>query len=137
MCIQALDNLKKETKDLPGAPLDEDMLKWFLRDRDFDVAEAASKLRKATKWREKMRPDALSEDDVYVQLSTGKGYVHTHLDKLGRPVLVVRVARHFAGPLPLSVINHVEDAVISFPSRSMSSQVPPATCIGGSNGIDY
>ena len=94
---QALSRLTERSKDLPGAPLDEDMLKWFLRDRDFDIDEAVDKLRKATKWREKVRPDALSEDDVFQQISLGKGYIHESLDRFGRPVLVVRVAKHFAG----------------------------------------
>ena len=45
----------------------------------------------------KVQPEALSEDDVFHQISTGKGYMHTHLDNFGRPVLVVKVAKHFAG----------------------------------------
>ena len=45
----------------------------------------------------KVQPEALSEDDVFHQISTGKGYMHTSLDNFGRPVLVVKVAKHFAG----------------------------------------
>lgn len=73
------------------------MLKWFLRDRSLKVDEAVEKLRKVTAWRQQVRPDALSEDDVFHQISTGKGYIHDHLDLAGRPVVVVRVAKHFPG----------------------------------------
>jgi hypothetical protein len=75
------------------------MLKWFLRDRSMDVEEAVGKLRKVTAWRQRVRPDALSEDDVVHQLATGKGYLHDHLDVAGRPVVVVKVAKHFSGDL--------------------------------------
>ena len=73
------------------------MLKWFLRDRSLNVDEAVEKLRKATAWRQQVRPDALSEDDVFHSISTGKGYLHDKLDIAGRPVVVVRVAKHFPG----------------------------------------
>ena len=66
------------------------MLKWFLRDRSLDVDEAVEKLREVTAWRQQTRPDALSEDDVFHQISTGKGYLHDQLDIAGRPVVVVR-----------------------------------------------
>ena len=55
------------------------------------------KLQKMTAWRRKFRPDVLSEEDVLLQLSSGKGYLHDHLDAAGRPVMVVRVAKHFPG----------------------------------------
>lgn len=95
--LQALEQLKQRTKNFPGGQPEEDMLRWFLRDRGLNVEEATEKLRKTTAWRQRVRPDALSEDDVVHQLSTGKGYMHDHLDVAGRPVLVVRVAKHFPG----------------------------------------
>lgn len=100
--LQALERLKEQTQNFPGGQPDEDMLRWFLRDRSLDVEEAVEKLRKVTAWRQQVRPDALSEDDVFHQISTGRGYLHDHLDLAGRPVVAVRVAKHFSG-IPLDV----------------------------------
>lgn len=95
--LKALERLKERTQSFKGGQPDEEMLKWFLRDRSLDVDEAVDKLRKVTAWRRQARPDALSEDDVFHQISTGKGYMHDQLDLAGRPVVVVRVAKHFPG----------------------------------------
>ena len=92
-----MEQLKQRTAGFPGGQPDEEMLKWFLRDRALDVDEAIEKLRKATAWRQQVQPDALSEDDVFHSISTGKGYLHDKLDIAGRPVVVVRVAKHFPG----------------------------------------
>lgn len=73
------------------------MLKWFLRDRNMDVEETVEKLKKVAAWRDRVRPDALSEDDVVHQLAMGKGFLHEHCDVTGRPVIVVKVAKHFPG----------------------------------------
>lgn len=95
--MQALEALKQRTQSFPGGQPDEELLTWFLRDRSLDVEEAVEKLRKVTAWRQQVRPDALSEDDVIRQISAGKGYMHDHLDIAGRPVVAVRVAKHFPG----------------------------------------
>ena len=41
--------------------------------------------------------DTLSLTDVANEMATGKAYVHTHPDVAGRPVVVIRAARHVIG----------------------------------------
>jgi hypothetical protein len=39
--------------------------------------------------------------DVATEAATGKAFLHTHLDSSGRPVIIVRAARHLTGAAPL------------------------------------
>jgi len=48
-----LEELKGRSRSFPGGQPDEEMLKWFLRDRGMDVEEAVGKLKKVTAWRAK------------------------------------------------------------------------------------
>ncbi|KAJ4789468.1 Sec14p-like phosphatidylinositol transfer family protein [Rhynchospora pubera] len=73
---------------------DEEMILWFLKDRKFSVDEAVYKLSKAIKWRQDFGVSGLSEELVKELYQTRKAYVHDHLDKFGRPVLVVVGSKH-------------------------------------------
>lgn len=48
---QALYQLQQRLRNSPYGQPDQDTLKWFLRDRKFDVAEAESKLTRMLAWR--------------------------------------------------------------------------------------
>ena len=47
------------------------------------------------------RSDDLQTTDIAKEAATGKAYIHTHLDVLDRPVLVVRASKHVLGASPL------------------------------------
>ncbi|CAL5372685.1 unnamed protein product [Camellia sinensis] len=74
---------------------DEDMIRWFLKDRKFSVEDTVSKLAKAIKWRQEFGVSELSEESVRSVAETGKGFVHDFLDVHGRPVLIVVASKHF------------------------------------------
>lgn len=73
----------------------------FLRDRKFDVDETISKLTKYLAWRSKVRPHLLSPSDISREASTGKAFLHSRRDSLGRPAVVIRCAKHVIGEFPL------------------------------------
>ena len=73
----------------------------FLRDRKFDVDETISKLSKYLSWRSRVRPHLLSPADVSAEAATGKAFLHSRRDALGRPAVVIRCARHVTGEFPL------------------------------------
>ncbi len=52
---QALYQLQQRLRTSPYGLPDQDTLKWFLRDRKFDVAEAESKLTRMLAWRTQNR----------------------------------------------------------------------------------
>ncbi|EFJ41850.1 hypothetical protein VOLCADRAFT_67793, partial [Volvox carteri f. nagariensis] len=74
---------------------DEATLKWYLRDRYFDVDEAEQKLRSMLKWRQSFQPQSTTAQMVAAELASGKAYVHNYTDKYGRPAIVIRTRRHF------------------------------------------
>ncbi len=82
-----------------GVP-DSETVRWFLRDRDFDVEETVSKLKKFMTWRSRFRPQDLTLSDVAEEAATGKAYLHKHFDVHGRPVIVVRARLHITGEIP-------------------------------------
>lgn len=81
----------------PFGPPDLETVQWFLRDRNFDVEETVSKLKKYSAWRAECRPQQLSKLDVAVEAATGKAYLHEHTDVYGRPVIVIRARLHVTG----------------------------------------
>eukprot|EP00930_Biecheleria_cincta_P070958 TRINITY_DN58518_c0_g1_i1.p1 TRINITY_DN58518_c0_g1~~TRINITY_DN58518_c0_g1_i1.p1 ORF type:complete len:652 (-),score=95.60 TRINITY_DN58518_c0_g1_i1:215-2143(-) len=70
------------------------LLWWFLRDRHFDVAEAAEKLVRCLRWRQDFRVERLCPELFAKEARTRKAYLHQHADLLGRPALVVIARRH-------------------------------------------
>ena len=85
----------------PGADAaadDRELLLWYLRDRRMDVDEAVAKLQKLLAWRSGSEEwTSVSEVAVDAERATGKVELvdgGRTTDVLGRPVLLVRVAKH-------------------------------------------
>jgi len=99
---QALEKLREHMASTPYAnEVTEDQMRWFLMDRKLDVQEAEDKLVKMLRWRREFGVDSLQTTDVAQEAATGKAYLHTHLDVKGRPVIIVRAAKHVTGSAPL------------------------------------
>ncbi|KAI7841007.1 hypothetical protein COHA_005235 [Chlorella ohadii] len=94
--LEALEVLRQRlaASPYPEAAEDEATLRWFLQDRKLDVEEAEEKLIKMLRWRREFGADFISWTDVAREAATGKAYLHSHLDVSGRPVIVVRAAKH-------------------------------------------
>lgn len=99
--MQALQQLRARMATCEAGEPDEATQQWFLRDRKLDVEEAAEKLTRMMEWRRDFMPVPLTEADVAAEAATGKAFLHSHNDVNGRPVIVVRVARHITGDRPL------------------------------------
>ena len=93
--LQALAQLRKQLLglSLPYQP-DESTQQWYLRDRSYDVNEAAEKLSKMCRWRHSFRPDLIRTGDIQAELAADKAFVHDLSDRFGRPVVVVQARRH-------------------------------------------
>lgn len=121
-----------------------------MRDRDLEVDETVAKLRRYLAWRADVKPHEvreyegvktksqkndvffphppstsfqLSATDVAAEAATGKVYLHPHPDALGRPVVVVRCARHVIGQHPL----RSSIRLASFVLDQAVAALPPAT----------
>jgi len=63
----------------------------YLRARDFDISKSEPLLRDSLKWRfEDFKPHLISPEEVAEEGVTGKNYVSTSRDKLGRPILYMK-----------------------------------------------
>lgn len=95
---QALSALEQRLKTERVQPLpDRETQIWFLRDRSLDVTGAVEKLTAMVQWRQKCRPQDLTAERVAAEAATGKVVLHSHPDNYGRPVVLVRAARHIRG----------------------------------------
>eukprot|EP00892_Ulva_mutabilis_P005675 jgi/Ulvmu1/347/UM001_0352.1 len=94
---EALTRLLNRFESLPGLDPTEDEAKWFLRDRNFDVEEAYTKLVTCLRWRKEFNVHRVRYESVKREADTGKAYLHEHQDIYGRPVLVIRVSKHVIG----------------------------------------
>jgi hypothetical protein len=100
--LQALSELQQRMAATPYAgAADDETLRWFLLDRKLDVAGAEEKLVQMLRWRVEFGADQLQLTDVAKEAATGKAYLHSHRDAAGRPVIIVRAARHISGAAPL------------------------------------
>ncbi|KAL2492591.1 Sec14p-like phosphatidylinositol transfer family protein [Abeliophyllum distichum] len=100
LVVEVKEKLEKEHNTLPvgkNGRDDEEMIFWFLKDRNFSIEDAVSKLNKAIRWRHEVGVSELSEESVKSVAETGKAYVHDFLDIYGRPVLIVEASKHFPG----------------------------------------
>lgn len=97
--VAALEALRARmaASPYPEAAEDDATLRWFLQDRKLDVDEAEEKLLKMLRWRREFGADFIEWTDIAREAATGKAYLHTHTDVSGRPVIVVRAAKHFTG----------------------------------------
>ncbi len=96
-----MQELQQRMQRCPAGTPDVATQRWFLRDRKLDVAEAADKLARMMEWRRRFMPRQLTAADVAAEAATGKAYLHEHADANGRPVIIVRAARHRTGARPL------------------------------------
>ncbi|KAG0553381.1 hypothetical protein KC19_12G007100 [Ceratodon purpureus] len=90
--------LETERADLPvgkNGRDDEDLLLWFLRDRNFDVDAAVAKLVEALEWRREFGVGEITEASVSKVASIGEAYVHSYPAKDGRPVIIVISSKQF------------------------------------------
>lgn len=93
ICLQALERLLGRFESQPHLNPTEDEAKWFLRDRNFDLDEAYSKLLTCLRWRREFNVHHVNFERVKREAATGKAYLHDRTDIHGRPVLVIRVSR--------------------------------------------
>jgi len=85
--------IRAALKASDGCPeCDDETAIWFFRDRRMDAAAAASKLEKFLRWRKEL--GELTPDVIAQSVSAGAAYVHPHLDKEGRAVIVVEISKH-------------------------------------------
>ena len=91
--MQALAQLQQRFQGFRFGEPTEEEAQWFLRDRSFDVDEAEEKLATCLRWRAEFGLNRVTWQDVAAEAATGKAYLHEHVDKEGRPALVVRVAQ--------------------------------------------
>eukprot|EP00879_Flechtneria_rotunda_P022721 GHRR01023997.1.p1 GENE.GHRR01023997.1~~GHRR01023997.1.p1 ORF type:complete len:213 (+),score=44.95 GHRR01023997.1:343-981(+) len=98
---QALQQLQQRMSASTHGCTDVEVLKWYLRDRYFDVDEAEAKLTAAIKWRQRFMAGNLTLDDVRAEYNTGKSFVHNSLDRYNRPVLIIKARCHNSGEFPL------------------------------------
>ena len=80
---------------------DQETVKWFLRDREYDPVEAEEKLLKTAQWRREIGMEQLSPNQFSDELETGKVRLHEHTDVLGRPVIILDASKHFIGQYPV------------------------------------
>ncbi|KAL6761132.1 CRAL-TRIO domain-containing protein [Haematococcus lacustris] len=101
--IDALQTLRQRfDRTTQSSKLNDETLQWYLRDRYFDVDEAEQKLRRMLAWREDFQPDHITASQVAKEASSGKAYVHSHLDVYGRPAIVIRTRLHVVGQYPIN-----------------------------------
>lgn len=104
MAAEVASILANEHADLPTGPYGRDdthMLRWFLKDRKYNVEAAVGKLSKAIKWRHEFGVASLTSADVAVEAATGKAFLHNYSDTDGRPVIVIVAAKHVPDPARL------------------------------------
>ncbi|GAB4815000.1 hypothetical protein N2152v2_002046 [Parachlorella kessleri] len=97
----ALEQLRRRLASVPYEMPKDATLQWYLLDRGFDVEEAYHKLVTMLRWRREFGADNITLTDVAREAATGKALLHSHYDRQGRPVILVRVAKHVIGQSPL------------------------------------
>ena len=73
-------------------PCEDETVIWFLRDRKMDVDATAEKLEGFLRWRADVGD--ITEDKIASSIASNAAYVHPHLDKEGRAVIVVEISKH-------------------------------------------
>ncbi|KAK9822546.1 hypothetical protein WJX74_003681 [Apatococcus lobatus] len=99
--VSALAELQRRLQSSPYGNQDEGLLKWYLRDRSFNVEKAEKKLTSMLKWRASYRVESIRWEDVAAEAETGKGLLCEQLDIRGRPVLIIRAHLHNTGEWPI------------------------------------
>ncbi|GMH32527.1 hypothetical protein BSKO_00361 [Bryopsis sp. KO-2023] len=100
--LKALEQLKLRLAGRGVTAPNDETLKWFLRDRSFDVNEAQDKVLATLRWRRALDWENISWVDVQAESKVGKAAIHDAHDVLGRPVIVMRPSKHIIGQFPIS-----------------------------------
>ena len=98
--LEALSDLNNRLSDAPHS-LDQDTVRWFLRDREFDPVEAEEKIVKTAQWRKKIGYDTLSPEEFALEQTRGKVRLYEHRDILERPVIILDASKHRIGEFPV------------------------------------
>ncbi|GAB2290580.1 hypothetical protein Dimus_024861 [Dionaea muscipula] len=75
----------------------------YLRARNWHAKKAAKMLKETLKWRLEYKPEEIRWEDIAHEAETGKLYRSNFVDKLGRPVPVLRPSRQVLLISPLHV----------------------------------
>lgn len=118
----ALKELNQRLGRTPHA-WDDETVKWFLRDRNYDPIEAEEKLLKTAQWRKDIQFDHLSPEQFSKEFSSGKVRLHDHLDVLGRPVIVLDASKHRIGQYPVISTQKLCAYVVKEALQKMPSDV--------------
>lgn len=90
----------------------------YLRARNWNVKKATKMLKETLKWRSEYKTEEIRWEDVASEAETGKVYRSTSVDKIGRPVLVMRPAcqntKSVAGQIKY-VVYCMENAILNLP----------------------
>mmetsp|Transcript_15465 Transcript_15465/g.45616 ORF Transcript_15465/g.45616 Transcript_15465/m.45616 type:complete len:272 (+) Transcript_15465:255-1070(+) len=115
---QALEDLRNRMASCPDGQADEETLIWYLRDRSYDVEEAAEKLGRMLSWRRGFGPGGVTEAQVAKEAATGKSRVHTAADVFGRPAIIITAKKHIIGEFSMDdskrLCVHMLDKAISY-----------------------
>lgn len=94
---QKLDQLTQRLQaDYAHDVKDKPTLVRFLKARKWDVDKAENMFRHRMKWINDYQPHKITENDVRECCEAGKAFFYGR-DKLGRPILIIRAARHRKG----------------------------------------
>ncbi|KAL8167085.1 hypothetical protein V2J09_008584 [Rumex salicifolius] len=91
----------------------------YLRARNWHVKKAAKMLKETIKWRLEYKPEEIRWEDISVEAETGKIYKSNVVDKLGRPVLVIRPCRQNSNSVNEQIKHFVycmENAIMNLPA---------------------
>lgn len=96
--LHQFENLARENliqEDDPTINLNPEVLIRFLRARDMSLNAAFEMWTKWKEWRNQYQVDTITEQSVMPLIETGKAFWNGH-DKLGRPILIIRIRYHIA-----------------------------------------
>lgn len=91
---RARDNLR--SSDDHKINLNSEVLIRFLRARDMNLDDAFEMWIKWKEWRHQFQVDNITDQSVMPLIETGKAFWSGY-DKVGRPILIIRIRYHFAG----------------------------------------
>ncbi|EFJ26338.1 hypothetical protein SELMODRAFT_412840 [Selaginella moellendorffii] len=101
-------------------------LRKFLRARNWSVRKAEKMLKEALSWRASYKPEEIRWGDVARESETGKLYKANYLDKLGRPVLVMRPgAQNTSAPAGQikQLVYFMENVIVNLPPNGQDQMV--------------
>jgi hypothetical protein len=92
--LKLLNELSERlASDFPNDVKDKVALVRFLKARKWKLDKAESMFRNRMKWVQEYQPHKITEEDIKSVTDAGKAFFYGR-DKLGRPILVIRAAKH-------------------------------------------